>query len=66
MSSLPLHLSLQVDDKVAFEDIPVFGYAAKPVMILRSISVLVLFLDISVGPSIGSLQNNVLSAHCSR
>ena len=30
-----VHLSLLADGKVAFEDIPVFGYAAQPAMILR-------------------------------
>ena len=33
-----LHLSLQVDGMVAFEDIPVLAYAAQPAMILRCIS----------------------------
>ena len=33
-----VHLSLQADGKVAYEDVPVFGYAAQPVMILRCIS----------------------------
>ena len=33
-----VHLSLQADGKVAFEDIPVFGYAAQPAMIIRCIS----------------------------
>ena len=33
-----VHLSLQADVKVAFEDIPVLAYAAQPAMILRCIS----------------------------
>ena len=32
-----VQLSLQADGKVAFEDIPVFGYTAQPAMILRCI-----------------------------
>ena len=38
-----VHLSLQADGKVAFEDVPVFGYAAQPAMILRCISLSWLF-----------------------
>ena len=33
-----VHLSLQADGKVAFEDIPVLAYAAQPAIIIRFIS----------------------------
>ena len=38
-----VHFSLQADGKVAFEDIPVFGYAVQPAMILRCVSLPWLF-----------------------
>ena len=67
--SVPMYLSLQADDKVAFEDIPVFG-ACRPACHDSSI-IFIVFCPGSfpwgciVAQAICSLHH-FLSAHCSR